>query len=87
MDMAKKGFITIKRENDTYEILQQGWYKQQDYTESFFCENAIRVMACICPVGQTTTVQEFTEYKQNDEIFRAHPNYRQKGPWNDWAMI
>jgi hypothetical protein len=28
-----------------------------------------------------------TEYTRGGTIFRAHPNYRQKGPWYDWAMI
>lgn len=28
-----------------------------------------------------------TEHKRHGHIFRAHPNYRQKGPWNDWALF
>jgi len=27
------------------------------------------------------------EHSRNGIIFRAHPNYRGKGPWRDWVMI
>jgi hypothetical protein len=27
------------------------------------------------------------EHRRGEQIFRAHPNYRGKGPWRDWAMI
>ena len=29
----------------------------------------------------------FTEHHRNGQIFRAHPNYRQLGPWNDWVLV
>ena len=29
----------------------------------------------------------FSEYKKNNKIFRAHPNYKQEGKWYDWVMI
>ena len=33
-------------------------------------------------------VHGFTEYvAANGESFRAHPNYRGKGPWNDWCLV
>lgn len=28
-----------------------------------------------------------TEHKRDGKIFRAHPNYRNKGIWNDWAIF
>jgi hypothetical protein len=28
-----------------------------------------------------------SEHTRGGKIFRAHPNYRGKGPWKDWAMI
>ena len=28
-----------------------------------------------------------TEHNRNGTIFRAHPNYRQLGQWNDWVMV
>jgi hypothetical protein len=28
-----------------------------------------------------------TKYAHGCTLFRAHPNYRQMGPWYDWAMI
>ena len=28
-----------------------------------------------------------TEHHRNGHIFRAHPNYRQLGSWNDWALM
>ena len=74
-DMSRKGYVTIKRQDDNYEILAQGWCKSNDYTETFFCEDSIRVIAFLCPINKTTMVQVFTEYRRNGEIFRAHPNY------------
>ena len=32
-------------------------------------------------------VRLFTEYTRGGHIFRANPNYRQNGPWYDWAMF
>jgi hypothetical protein len=29
----------------------------------------------------------FAEHTRSGQIFRAHPNYRGKGPWRDWVMI
>ena len=28
-----------------------------------------------------------SEHKRSGQIFRAHPNYRRKGQWNDWAIF
>ena len=32
-------------------------------------------------------LQGSTEYNLKGHVFRAHPNYRQEGPWYDYAMI
>jgi hypothetical protein len=29
----------------------------------------------------------YTEYHRCGTIFRAHPNYRSMGPWNDWVTV
>jgi len=29
----------------------------------------------------------FTEHKRGDQIYRSHPNYRNTGPWYDWAYV
>ena len=29
----------------------------------------------------------YTCHRRNEQIFRGHPNYRGKGPWQDWAWI
>ena len=29
----------------------------------------------------------FTEHHRDGQIFRAHPNYRQLGHWNDWVLV
>lgn len=29
----------------------------------------------------------FTYHRRGDQIFRAHPNYRGKGSWRDWAWV
>ena len=28
-----------------------------------------------------------TRHTRDEQIFRGHPNYRGKGPWNDWAWV
>ena len=33
------------------------------------------------------TLNGYTEYNRKGLVFRAHPNYRQEGPWYDYAMI
>ena len=29
----------------------------------------------------------WTVHRREDQIFRAHPNYRGKGPWRDWVWV
>jgi len=29
----------------------------------------------------------YTRHTRDQQIFRGHPNYRGKGPWNDWAWV
>ena len=36
---------------------------------------------------QGIKVQGFTEYTRQGVIFRCHPNYRNEGPWSDYAMF
>ena len=42
-------------------------------------------------VGQTCGIDldldVRTEHKRGSQIFRGHPNFRQTGMWNDWAMF
>ena len=35
--------------------------------------------------GSKETRTLYTEYVRDGVIFRAHPNYRSKGPWHDWV--
>ena len=37
--------------------------------------------------GQAGEVKCSTEYKRDDIIYRAHPNYRRLGKWSDWAYV
>lgn len=32
-------------------------------------------------------LQVHSEHTRSGQIFRAHPNYRGKGPWRDWVML
>ena len=38
-------------------------------------------------IGSDTPVYGFTEYYRDELIFRAHPNFRNKGGWFDWALF
>jgi hypothetical protein len=29
----------------------------------------------------------FTEHKIEGQIYRAHPSYRDTGPWHDWVLV
>lgn len=42
--------------------------------------------ACLDHTG-IDNIQIRTEHHRGKTIFRAHPNYRNKGPWNDWAIL
>ena len=35
----------------------------------------------------TMNLKLFTDYRRDGIIFRAHPNYKKNGSWNDWAMF
>ena len=45
------------------------------------------VEANTIPTGCTMAVKCFTEHNRDNVKFRAHPNYQQDGPWNDWIYI
>lgn len=32
-------------------------------------------------------LQVYTRHKRGQDIWRAHPNFRGTGPWNDWVMV
>ena len=32
-------------------------------------------------------IEVYTEYKRDDIIFHAHPNYNSFGEWYDWVML
>ena len=37
--------------------------------------------------GENTYLSYFSEYKQNNQLFFCHCNYRDQGLWYDWVMI
>ena len=49
------------------------------------CLHTIK-MACLDQTG-LDNVNIRTEHHRGRTIFRAHPNFRGKGPWNDWAIL
>ena len=67
------------------------------HSKSKFCEETIwnpdltdflfglqeKVSSCT----DTKNLPIFTCHQRNGQIFRAHPNYRGKGPWRDWAWV
>ena len=45
-------------------------------------------------IGVQDDLQNYTdelpircEHRRHGQIFRAHPNYRKRGTWNDWALV
>jgi hypothetical protein len=39
------------------------------------------------PLWPEFSIPCFTEYKIEGQIYRAHPSYRDTGPWHDWVMV
>ena len=37
--------------------------------------------------SETVTVKFATEFHHDGETYRGHPNFRDNGPWYDWAMF
>ena len=37
--------------------------------------------------GSDCRIECTTEYRRNSSVYRAHPDYRSCGPWNDWCMF
>ena len=84
-DKSSKGWVYIRNEGDKYEIISKGWCDNSE--QLFFEDIALNCLWTICPNGNCTKVELFTEYKRNGVLFRAHPNFRKSGPWYDWVMI
>ena len=40
-----------------------------------------------CPLWPKFVIPCFTEHKIEGQIYRAHPSYRDTGPWHDWVMV
>jgi hypothetical protein len=58
---------------------------------STVCDNLDNVSGlCWRPCQQNVlqvSVNFYSEYKRNEQLFRCHPNYRSEGPWHDWVMV
>lgn len=39
------------------------------------------------PVWPEFVITCFTEHKIEGQIYRAHPSYRDTGPWHDWVLV
>jgi hypothetical protein len=39
------------------------------------------------PVWPEIVIPCFTEHKIQGQIYRAHPSYRETGPWHDWVLV
>jgi len=70
-----------------------GENKQQKMLEvhplivSYFQEVADRKPHWIPEDESQPLAYGYTEYKREDLLYRAHPNYRSRGPWYDWTMV
>lgn len=93
---ASKAVVYVYKENRVMEISKPKWLGVnhghlhpwidlflKSYYESRVSEN------CYDGISRNAhaCVRLFTEYARGGLIFRANPNYRQKGPWYDWAMF
>ena len=61
------------------------WF--QSFLESHYSE--FPAQPCQSAHGREAyrSIRISAEYTRGGVLFRAHPNYRQKGPWYDWAMF
>jgi hypothetical protein len=46
-----------------------------------------RVRTRMNRISVDSVVDGFTEYKKDNNVFRAHPSYRSEGAWYDWALL
>lgn len=46
-----------------------------------------RVRTRMNRISVDSVVEGFTEYKKENNVFRAHPSYRSEGAWYDWALL
>ena len=80
---SKSSSCTLKLGKDHYTVedatssfqLQPGIvdHLQQQYTDTL--------------ADSEVSFSIFTELYVNGYLYRAHPNYQQRGPWNDWVIV
>jgi len=54
------------------------------YYEGWICDAILREVG---PIHAECEIPVFTELDREGTKFRAHPDYRSRGLWFDWAMV
>ena len=80
-------FLDAETQEPSFQISSRG-RKADDTTMH------TQLLAFLCELQQVTAehlpsnnLPIFTRHQRGDVIFHAHPNYRGKGAWKDWAVI
>ena len=49
--------------------------------------DVVRFLLSLQANAQIGDIPIYTEHQRKGAIFHGHPNYRQNGQWNDWALV
>ena len=61
--------------------------KEYPYQEAQLLSFVAYLDSKLSPYTDTGKLQVYSEHRRRGVMFRSHPNYRNKGPWRDWAMV
>ena len=96
-DVTMAGKFTIRFQqpkNPRQPIIAQYWWKSNRQTTYMLDATIVNAVAkqWFLPLSfkerkRGLHVYGYTEYHRDESVFRAHPNYRNEGPWYDYALL
>ena len=83
---GSKGWLRIRNINGT----KQALYTQPKKGILYIDEQCVKYIVdsyCQLEINESMDLFYFSEYRKDGQIYRAHTDYRQQGPWHDWVMV
>lgn len=86
-DAMIKVFLDDENGEAKYEMVTRSVYKDKTRLNSQLVEWLLELQGMLHDELGGNDLRIYTRIKRGGVSFRAHPNYRGKGPWRDWAFI
>jgi hypothetical protein len=70
-----------------WKLKSRSKFKLQSHLNLDLLDFLVDLQEKVVPFMEQESIDIFTCHQRDNQKFRAHPNYRGKGPWRDWAWV